>query len=247
MASRFSYLIKTFGLLDGIKIYCKFKFTSSGEFYSSRYKTALYLRPNTCDDYTFKQVFVEAQYDIELPIKPRTIIDAGANVGFSPVYFAHRFPEASIVAIEPNSANFESLKRNTSNYKNIQLHNKGLWYRDAQLYITNPNSPGQNDYIVAETDKDTKDSFPAISIGSIMKQNKWETLDLLKVDIEGAEREVFGFNYAEWLPKTKVIIIELHDNFKKGSSKAVFKAISDYHFSFSMNNENLIFINDELI
>ena len=246
MASRFKYFVRSFGTLDGIKFYFKVKIKSSSNFYSSRYK--LFLRPNSCDYYTFNQVFMEAQYAIKYPISPFTIIDAGANVGFSPLFFARLFPKSKIVAIEPDDSNFESLKKNTENYPNIELHHKGLWHRDAYLYITNPDSTGQNDYIVAETENSSnKNSFPAISIRSIMQENNWETLDLLKRDIEGAEREVFGFNYEEWLPKTKVIFIEIHDNFKKGSSKAVFAAISKYNFSFSMNNENLIFINEDLV
>ena len=247
MASRLKYLVRSFGTIDGWKFYLKFKFSPSGNFYSSKYKSNMVLRPDSSDYYTFNQVFIESQYAIPLPFAPLNIIDAGANVGFSPLYFTNRFPGSTIIAIEPNDSNFESLQKNTANHPNIKLHHKGLWYRDAQLYITNLDSKVQNDYIVAETEDTTnKSSFPAISIASIIKENNWETVDLLKMDIEGAEREVFGFNFEEWLPKTRVIFIEVHDNFKKGSSKAVFAAISKYNFSFTMNNENLIFYNEDL-
>jgi hypothetical protein len=76
-----------------------------------------------------------------------------------------------------------------------------------------------------------------------MREQNWNSIDILKVDIEGSEKEVFELNYENWLPKCKAIVIELHDNMKQGTSKSVFKAISQYNFSFEMQDENLIFIN----
>lgn len=64
MASRVKSLIKYFGLADGLKIYLRLKIKGHGRFYSSRLGAAFYLRPNTPDDYTFRQVFVDQQYDI---------------------------------------------------------------------------------------------------------------------------------------------------------------------------------------
>jgi hypothetical protein len=60
---------------------------------------------------------------------------------------------------------------------------------------------------------------------------------LLKIDIEGGKNNCLKVN-ENWLPKTKCIIIELHDGSTKGSSK-VFKAISKYDFSY-FNSENLL-------
>jgi hypothetical protein len=79
-----------------------------------------------------------------------------------------------------------------------------------------------------------------------MQEQGWTTLDVLKLDIEGSEKEVFEKNVEEWLPRTKMLIVEVHDNMRKGASKALFAAISKYDFTFSMHHENLVFINQNL-
>jgi hypothetical protein len=94
-------------------------------------------------------------------------------------------------------------------------------------------------------DADTPGCIPAYSIASIVKEMNWSTIDLLKLDIEGSEKEVFEKNYESWLPQTKMIIIEVHDHMRKGAAKSVFAATNKYNFSFSMNHENLIFINQD--
>ena len=60
-------------------------------------------------------------------------------------------------------------------------------------------------------------------------------------------KEVFEKDTDYWLPKTKAIFVETHDRMRKGSSKAVFNAISQYNFSFSTSDENLVFINEDLL
>ena len=69
-------------------------------------------------------------------------------------------------------------------------------------------------------------------------------LDILKIDIEGAEHELFKNNYDTWLPNTRCLIIELHDRMRNRSSQNFFKAISKYDFSYSHQGENLVFINN---
>ncbi len=100
MPSRFNGLVKAFGILEAIKLYSKIKLKPSGWLHLNKYKTGFYLRPHSSDLYTFNQVFILDQYNIKLPFLPKTIIDAGANIGLSSAYFAHRFPQSQIVAIE---------------------------------------------------------------------------------------------------------------------------------------------------
>lgn len=101
--------------------------------------------------------------------------------------------------------------------------------------------------MVTESSFDKLGAIPAISIETIMKQENWDILDLLKIDIEGSEKEVFASNYEYWLPKTRVIYLEMHDQMKQGTSKSVFSTISKYNFSFSICDENLVFINQDLL
>jgi FkbM family methyltransferase len=245
MASRFKPLIKAFGSADGIKFYLQFKANPYGSFYSSRYGAHFHLRKNFSDRYTFNQVFVDDQYRIKFPFEPKTIIDGGANIGLASAYFAHKYPEAKIVAVEPSAGNFEVLLKNIAAFPKVKGLNKGIWNKDVHLHIINV---GENDnaFMVEETSAASADALPAVCIETIMRSEGWETIDILKLDIEGSEKEVFELNYEYWLPRTRAIIIELHDHMRPGASKALFKAIGQYDFSFAMQHENLIFVNQAL-
>ena len=150
MASRFKKMIKAFGFADGIKLYLQVKFKPNGWLSSSRYNTKFYLRPNTTDYYTFDQVFLRDQYNISLPFVPSTIIDAGANIGLASVYFAHRFPKANIVAIEPSKSNFLVVQKNIINYSQIKALCMGLWNKDTHLEIIDTDL-NENAFMVKET------------------------------------------------------------------------------------------------
>lgn len=189
-------MVKTFGWIDAIRMYLKVKVEPSGSLFANKYGTYFYLRPNSSDYYTFDQVFLKRQYEIDLPFVPKKIIDAGANIGLSAVYFAHRYPEATIIALEPDKSNFEILKKNISNYSHIIPLCKGLWDKNCALTITNTSSV-QNAYMVQEADTKEKDIIPAISVNAIISEQAWVGIDILKIDIEGAEKEVFETNYED--------------------------------------------------
>lgn len=246
MASRLKKMVRAFGLIDGIKLYAQVKIKPSGWLKSSRYKTAFYLRPSTTDYYTFDQVFLRDQYNFKLPFVPTTIIDAGANIGLAAVYFAHKFPQASIVAIEPSSSNYDVVKKNVANFPLVKPICSGLWNKDAYLEIIDT-SLNENAFMVQETTADNPNALKAICIDTILRDNKWQRIDILKMDIEGSEKEVFEFGYENWLPKTKVLIVEVHDNMRKGASKALFAAISKYDFEMFISDENLVFINQNTV
>lgn len=245
MASRFKPLIKAFGLADGLKFYIHLLFKKYGSFYSSQYKATFYLRKNFSDKYTFKQVFLDDQYNISLPFQPRTILDGGANIGLASAYFAHRYPAASIVAVEPSRQNFEMVEKNTAAYSQVTKICAGIWNKNTHLVIINKGDH-DNAFMVRESSPQNPEAIPAVSIETVMKEQRWSTIDILKLDIEGSEKEVFEEGFEYWLPKTKAIFVEVHDHMRKGAGNAIFKAITKYHFSFSMQHENLIFINEDL-
>jgi FkbM family methyltransferase len=245
MSKRLVPLIKAFGFTDGIIFFIRRIFKKDGWYASSLYKTRIYLRKKYADNYTFKQVFLEDQYNFHIPFIPATIIDGGANIGLASVYFAHRFPQASIVAIEPSQENFQVVEKNIAGCTKVKAKLGGIWNDNTHLAIVNAKD-NDNAFMVEEVEASTQGSIPAYSIGSIVQEMNWSTIDLLKLDIEGSEKEVFEKNYESWLPHTKMIIIEVHDHMRKGAAKSVFAAMNKYNFSFSMHHENLLFINLDL-
>lgn len=202
-------------------------------------KHKLYIRKNTSDEGVLYQCFINKEYDIPMDKTPKTIIDLGANTGFSSVFFKNKYPEAKIVAVEPEKSNYDLLVKNITNLDNVFAYNAAIWHRQAHLTIEDKGW-GHWGYVVNEVDEHTKDAIKAISIDQLMEDHAIERIDLLKVDIEGSEKDLFSTGYEKWLAKTDLIVIELHDVIKAGASKAFFKAISNYNFDLKIKGENLI-------
>lgn len=240
--SRFNTLLRHLSFPEALSIYLKVKRHQQEGLRISSLKQPFTLRDNPYDYATFEEVLVRQTYQINLGFSPARIIDGGGNIGLTAAYFASRYPAAQIVTVEPDPNNFELLKKNTAAYPNVTALNTGLWGSSASLVVRDLGL-GDNGFIVKEVEASTPGSIKALSIGDIMLQQQWDSIDLLKLDVEGAEKEIFSSNTESWLPKTKVLVIELHDEMKKGASRAVFAALNQYDFSFSTAGENVIFRN----
>ncbi len=210
----------------------------------------IYLRPKSSDLLTFHQIFTFKEYDINLGFIPRFIIDAGANIGLASIFFANKFPETKIIAIEPENSNFEMLEKNTKDYENVLLNKRALSNESNLSFDVVDKGFGNWGFVTEIHDLNiihkVVDTVRSITIDEILIENNLEYLDLLKIDIEGGEKKLFESNYENWLPKTKCIIIELHDGITKGSSKSFFNAISKYDFSYFNRGENLLLINNSI-
>ena len=200
------------------------------------------MRKNPYDYATFEEVLLREDYNIDFGFEPRTIIDGGANIGLTSVFFANKFPNANIVAVEPEKENFQILQKNTNSYSNISLLNAGIWDHNTFLSVVDEGK-GNNAFTVKEVPVNTENAIKALSVYEIMKQQDWSTIDILKLDIEGTEKNIFEKNYESWLPFVRVLIVELHDRMIEGSSEAVFNTISKYNFSKEIKGENHIFFN----
>lgn len=203
-------------------------------------------RPNTSDGAVVKSVFNGGEYI--LPIKnfqPKLILDCGGNIGCSAVFFANIYPSAQIYSIEPERGNFELLKYNTFFYKQVHPINSALWGKDTYITVKDVGA-GAWGFMTSETTADDPRAFKTVTVSQLLAQSGFDEIDLLKIDIEGAEKEVFAApDVDEWLSKVKVLTIELHDRMKRGCSYEFFKAMSKYHWHFELRGENLIFMRDK--
>jgi FkbM family methyltransferase len=240
--SRFSILKKHLSFGEAISFYIKMKTGNWTNFKLKKLQHPFAIRDNPFDFATLEEVLLKEDYDIDLPFEPLTIIDGGANIGLTSVFFANKYPSSQIVSIEPEGGNFEMLKKNTRQYPNISLLNAGIWNRKADLAIVD-NGEGNNSFTVEEMTEPTENSIIAISIADIMHEKKWKTIDILKLDIEGSEKNVFEKNYESWLPFVRVLIVELHDRMVSGCSETLFKAVNNYNFSGELKGENHVFFN----
>lgn len=191
----------------------------------------VYVRPKTSDTCVLEQIFFQKTYDLSfLNLSPKEILDIGGNVGYSAIFFAHAYPKARIFAVEPEDSNFQLLKRNTENYPNITALHAALWKTKGAVQIANPNADKWA-FQVADAEHDVSpDSIAALTMDDLLEIVSSDRIDILKLDIEGSEVELFSANCESWLGKVQIIIIELHDRFRKGCSETFYNSIKPYHF-----------------
>lgn len=198
----------------------------------------LFLRPGTADQQVYNQIFVKKECDIDIN-EPRFIVDAGAHIGFSSLFFAKRFPRAIIIAIEPEPSNFDLLCKNVRDHQQIKPLNIALWNRKTHLRIHDPGA-GTWGFRVREDASDN--DIPAVRLQDIISEYNIERIDILKIDIEGAEIEVLE-GYQSWIKLVKALIIELHDRFRPGCTEALEKALVGFDYNKSKSGENIIITN----
>jgi FkbM family methyltransferase len=201
------------------------------------------VRANTSDVTCLEKVFVEEEYRLPLDANPsfaaspQLIVDAGANIGMATLYFAQAFPQARIVAIEPEASNFAALRANCEGLANVMLKQAALWPVRASLQLTDTRA--QNWCFSVRPASDTADALPAITIPDILAECSADFIDLLKLDIEGAERELFSDSCEEWLPRVRMIVIELHDRFAAGCAERFYSHLVRREFAQEIRGENI--------
>jgi FkbM family methyltransferase len=243
MPSRFSKYNTELGFINALKLYKCAKAKVNSKIQFSFLQHPVFLRNIYSDIAIFEQIFIDKEYNVDIAFTPKTIIDLGANVGFASLYFNTKYPTAQIVAVEPEPNNFLQAKKNVEHYKNITLLNGAIWHNNDTLFLVD-NGLGEAGFMV--NDGKGTIEIKAFTIPNLMEIMNANIIDILKIDIEGAEKEIFENNTDLWLPKTKIVIVETHDRYRKGTSKAVFSAMNKYDFSLTLSGENLIFTNNNL-
>lgn len=236
--------IQKFGLAGGLSVYLQIKILKQSVVKLPGYQQPIHYRPGTADLTTFREIFLREAYSLELPasIQPKVIIDAGANIGFTSLFFANLYPDATILSLEPEQGNFELLQKNVGSHANIKAIRAALWYENGAIEIADRGF-GLRGFMV-EQRAGAHSTIPAVTLQSLLQQHAITSVDILKIDIEGSEKEVFSGD-TSWLAITKCLVIELHDRMKPGCSEAVFKAMGRHQFSKTIKGENLVFINNQ--
>jgi FkbM family methyltransferase len=210
------------------------------------------------DKGVIQQIFVNQDYDLSQLARAKDIaaeytrivnaahapliIDCGANIGASPIWFARAFPKAQVFALEPEGHNYEILELNCRGYQNIAHKQAAISCIDETAYLEDP---GQGDWGFRTTSAPAASGIPvpAYSIESIEKLFPEAELLLVKIDIEGGEARLFEKNLA-WIERAMVIIVELHDWLLPGTanSRNCLKALSGFNRDFIYIRENVFSI-----
>ncbi len=191
-----------------------------------RLKAPFYLRLGTSDIQTYEQVFINQDFDFVINVSPKVIVDAGANIGLASIYFANRYPESKIIAIEPEKSNFELLKMNVAPYDNIVAIQAALWDKNEEIDLVDPGLGKWGFMTEAAESQQTGfgslcHRIQGVTIDKIMKDYDISSIDILKMDIEGAEREVFN-DPSSWIGSVSTMIVELHERMKSGCRRSFY-------------------------
>lgn len=176
----------------------------------------LLIRANSGSDlFIHSEVFEHCYYALGLRTTPRTILDLGANAGFTAVYFGRLYPNARIACVEPIPDNVRVLKRNlVMNEIQADVVEAAIDTNDGsarmKLHVMDYGhtvSRGTNSHNARGLD------VAAISMSTLLDRLQWDHIDLLKMDIEGHERMLLC-GECTWLQKVETICIECHDGFE---------------------------------
>ena len=222
-------------------------------------------RPGTSDEGVIAQVFKNGDYNFrrlrrgaelvgycELGAsfkKSPLIIDAGANIGASAVFFAQAFPKAHIVAIEPEDDNFELLSENARGLS-VKCIRAAVASKPGMIDLVDPGEGSWGFRTSTSGDgKPTGQSVNCVTINEIYQAHALDCFPfIVKIDIEGGEADLFSQS-TEWVARTPLIIIELHDwiLLRKANSRSFLQCISSHDRDFVYLGENIFSIDNNLV
>lgn len=169
----------------------------------------IHVRRGSPDVRVLRNIFVRGDYwlDPSLTGPVRSIVDLGAYTGLSALYFAERYPEARILAVEPDPSNCECLLRNLESFvhrERIRVCKACLSDRDGVVGFDG-RGPSWARRIGTAGDLQVE----AVTLPRLLREEGFDRVDLLKMDVEGAESLAFASPDA-WLGRVGWILLELH-------------------------------------
>lgn len=194
------------------------------------------VRPFWLDDFTQAQALVEVlvngDYDIPIDGEVRTVVDLGANAGQATVYLRDRFPGASIVAVEADPETARLAARNTRTDPNTVVVSAAVGDYDGTVTLTRlpGHSWGSNLFSAWSSPESRRLQVTSVTLGTLFRQHALDDVDLLKVDVEGAEMLALTSDNA--LEHVRFVLGELHPSIlKMGTTEAL--SILKRHGGFS--------------
>jgi len=176
------------------------------------------------DAFIFSEMFEHKCYDVDLPSSPRTILDAGANIGLAGLFFARKYPDAEIACVEPMPDNVRVLEWNLeANGVNARIVAKALSVEDGTVTMQRAKFDyGHKVSSIQFGKRVTGETLEvaAISVPSLMRDYGWSRIGLLKMDVEGYEGILLR-QKCEWLDRVDAMCIECHEEFGEGDLSEV--------------------------
>jgi FkbM family methyltransferase len=201
----------------------------------------VWIRPRTSDIRVAYEIFTAGEMRMPWPLSapPASIIDGGANVGYASLVFHERWPDAHILAIEPDDSNSAILRRNLESLPRVDIKQLGIWGFRCHLQVT-PETRGSTwGFQFTPVPPNVSGAVRAETIAGLIDLLPGRRCDLLKLDIEGAEKSVFGEEELDWADRVSVILVEAHGD---EARQLVRKFATGRGFSISMAGEKMMLV-----
>lgn len=228
-AGNFLKYTREFGVKAALRIYRNNR--SQGELKSvdvNGYPHPFFYRQNTTDLPILRLIIGQSLVYNKLR-DPKLIVDGGANVGYVSVFYAKHFPGAQVYSIEMEEANYDMLLKNTSGYDNVKPLKAALWNNSNGVSFS---SQSKADAYSVVDNKVADRKVASLTLADILKMAGRDKIDLLKIDIEGAEVEILDWMRLENL-EPRTLVVELHERFRPGCVEALEKYLAGRKYSRS--------------
>jgi FkbM family methyltransferase len=205
------------------------------------------LRLGTSDSQSFEQIFIGNKYESpHLPTSANTILDLGANIGLATVFFGIRYPEASILSVEPDASNCRSTIDNAAALgSRAKILQAAAWTDDGVINLHTEDEDGLPlgawGIQVSDRIDANNNTAKCASVGTLIDAANFDRVDILKIDIEGAEYEIFSKGAEEWLPRVNLVIVDIHERIRPGTEETVRRAMHPLFEELPRSGETLFF------
>ena len=177
------------------------------------------------DETVLNEVFVRQEYAVPVSPPPRTIVDVGGNVGYAALFFAARFPDATVHTIEPDPENYARLERNTKRVARIRPANCALGDTRGSLRFFRSVHSGMSSSLVPRPGAIATE-VTGTTLDDFLAERGIATVDLLKFDVEGAELRLFRGSRS--LSAIRAIVGEVHEDLQGVSLEEFLALLPDF-------------------
>lgn len=181
---------------------------------------------NTSDLAVLKEIFVREEYKVDLKNSPKTIVDLGSNIGASVVYFALKYPDATIYAFEPDPKNYKLLSQNILPFKNIVPYHGAISQDGKNLKLFVYGASSLSSSIRQRADNQEFVEVPSKTFDQFVAEHDITVVDFMKFDIEGAELETFRASQKR--PIIAHFIGEIHEDLMGGTKEDFIQLFPGY-------------------
>lgn len=186
----------------------------------------VWMRRWTSDPHVLMQIFYRREYALPFSLEQvGAVVDLGANVGYSALYLRHLFPDSRILAVEPDQGNFAILLLNAVQTTHpIECIQGAVWDSCGVVGFGDSGFRGGMEWsrqvLVGLAMEVGTVRVNAFSVESLLRTAGIERVDLLKMDIEGAEVRVLRNSTEHWAARVDAMVVEVHDDSAFGSGTA---------------------------